>query len=41
MSQIETSMQGYLKEHPEIMAEIEQAILEKAGLSKPGAETPQ
>ena len=29
------NVKSYLKEHPEIMAEIEQAILEKAGLAKP------
>ncbi len=32
------NVKNYLKEHPEIMAEIEQAILEKAGLAKPAAE---
>ena len=29
------NVKNYLKEHPEIMAEIELAILEKAGLTKP------
>ncbi len=29
------NVKNYLKEHPEIMAEIELAILEKAGLAKP------
>ncbi|MCX5899786.1 MAG: recombinase RecA [Proteobacteria bacterium] len=29
------NVKSYLKEHPEIMAEIEQAILEKSGLAKP------
>jgi recombination protein RecA len=32
------NVKNYLKEHPEIMAEIEQAILERAGLAKPAAE---
>ncbi|MBN2108237.1 MAG: recombinase RecA [Deltaproteobacteria bacterium] len=32
------NVKTYLKEHPEIMAEIELAILEKAGLAKPAAE---
>jgi recombination protein RecA len=32
------NVKNYLKEHPEIMAEIELAILEKAGLAKPAAE---
>ena len=32
------NVKNYLKEHPEIMAEIEQAILEKAGLAKPAPE---
>jgi recombination protein RecA len=32
------NVKTYLKEHPEIMAEIELAILEKAGLSKPSVE---
>ncbi len=29
------NVKNYLKEHPEIMAEIEQAILEKAGIGRP------
>ena len=32
------NVKNYLKEHPEIMAEIELAILQKAGLSKPSPE---
>jgi recombination protein RecA len=32
------NVKAYLKEHPEIMAEIELAILEKAGLTKPAPE---
>jgi len=32
------NVKAYLKEHPEIMAEIELAILEKAGLKKPSPE---
>jgi recombination protein RecA len=34
------NVKNYLKEHPEVVAEIEQVILAKAGITRPDGETP-